>query len=65
VGGRQRSSASLQRSGSSDSTLMRARTSSSRLVSWLELAIMARGRSLCRSAFETWKRSSAFARGSG
>ena len=46
----------------SERTLIRARTSSSRFVSWVEVAIIARGQSSRRSAFAAWKRSRAFAR---
>ena len=51
----QRVSAVRHSRGSSDSTLMRARTSSLRLVSWVELASSVAGQSRARSALWRWK----------
>ena len=47
----------IQRSGISESTARRARTSSLRLVSWVEVASMARGRVVEASERAAWKSS--------
>ena len=50
-----RSSAAAQPSGASASTWMRARTSSPRLVSWVDSVVIACGQSRWRVAIASWK----------
>ena len=59
------SSARSQWPGSSASTAMRARTSSPRLVSWVDSVTIASGQSRCRSAIAAWKSSTPITRSDG
>jgi hypothetical protein len=50
----QRRTTSVQSPGSSESTASRARTSSLRLVSWVDSVVMDSGHRRCRSSAESW-----------